>query len=89
MSGPAPAPVPTSEAPQQPRAGVRQPRSRHRGIHARPSPWLVVMGSILIVAFFTFPYALMVISSLKSPADIMKIPPDYLPAGVANWSGWP
>ncbi|MDO5683382.1 MAG: carbohydrate ABC transporter permease [Propionibacteriaceae bacterium] len=61
--------------------------ARYRGIHMQPSPWLIAIGSLLIVTFFTFPYALMLLSSLKSQADIMKIPPDYLPA-EPMWSNY-
>ncbi len=89
MSGPVPAPVPTSDALETPAAGVRPARAkgRYRGIHKRPSPWLVILGSLLILVFFTFPYVLMVISSLKSQGDIMKIPPDYLPSEPV-WSNY-
>lgn len=55
-------------------------RAARGGINRRPPLWLVALGSLLIVAFFTFPYVLMIVSSLKSQADIMRIPPQYLPA---------
>lgn len=62
-------------------------RNRRSGINVSPNPIVVALGSIAIVCFFGFPYALMLISSLKSQADILKIPPDYLPA-VPQWHNY-
>lgn len=50
------------------------------GIDAKPNPLVTVVGSIVLVAFFSFPYALMLLSSLKTREEITKIPPAYLPA---------
>ncbi|MDO4716341.1 MAG: carbohydrate ABC transporter permease [Propionibacteriaceae bacterium] len=55
-------------------------RSRGAGVSQRPNPYATAIGAILIVAFFAFPYIVMFISSLKTRAEITKIPPDYLPA---------
>ncbi len=50
------------------------------GINAKPSLWVTAIGSIIVVVFFSFPYALMLLSSLKTREEITKIPPDYLPS---------
>ncbi|MDO4784222.1 MAG: carbohydrate ABC transporter permease [Propionibacteriaceae bacterium] len=55
-------------------------RSRGVGVNQRPNPYATAIGAILIVAFFAFPYLVMLISSLKTRAEITKIPPDYLPS---------
>ena len=55
-------------------------RSRGVGVNQRPNPYATAIGAILIVAFFAFPYVVMLISSLKTRGEITKIPPDYLPA---------
>ena len=52
----------------------------HSVLNRRPSPWLVAIGSIAIVVFFGFPYALMFITSLKSRLEVTDIPPAYFPA---------
>ena len=54
--------------------------ARHVGIHKQPNPWLIALGSILVVAFFGFPYALMFITSLKTRLEVTEIPPAYFPA---------
>ena len=58
---------------------AKAPRRKYSGINARPNPLGIAIGSLLIVVFFSFPYALMVLSSLKSQGEIMRIPPEYLP----------
>ncbi|NHB83796.1 carbohydrate ABC transporter permease [Tessaracoccus sp. HDW20] len=58
-----------------------------QGIHRRPNPWLVALGSIAIVAFFGFPYALMFITSLKTRLEVTDIPPVYFPA-QPQWSNY-
>ena len=50
------------------------------GLHKAPNPWLVVLGSLAIVVFFGFPYALMLITSLKTRLEVTDIPPAYFPA---------
>ncbi|WRS29482.1 carbohydrate ABC transporter permease [Actinomycetaceae bacterium MB13-C1-2] len=58
-------------------------KTKYRGtspINRPPNPWLTALGSILIVVFFSFPYALMVITSLKTQADVRKIPPEFFPS---------
>nr|NLI51402.1 carbohydrate ABC transporter permease [Propionibacterium sp.] len=52
---------------------------RWSGINKAPNPIGIAIGCIVVAAFFAFPYALMLISSLKSREDIARIPPDYLP----------
>lgn len=54
-------------------------RSHGSGANRRPNPYFTALGAILIVAFFSFPYAVMLVSSLKTRPEITKIPPDYLP----------
>src|SRR5699024_9998040 len=39
----------------------------------------IVIGSILVVLFFGFPYALMFITSLKTRLEVTDIPPVYFP----------
>nr|WP_206661023.1 carbohydrate ABC transporter permease [Propioniciclava flava] len=60
---------------------------RRGGIDQPPNPIGIALGSLVIVVFFAFPYALMLISSLKSREDIAKIPPDYLPASP-QWDNY-
>ncbi len=50
-----------------------------RGIDARPNPIATVIGAAVVALFFSFPYLLMLISSLKTREEITKIPPAYLP----------
>ncbi len=50
------------------------------GIDRPPNPWGIALGALGIVVFFSFPYALMFISSLKTRLEINNIPPDYFPA---------
>lgn len=52
----------------------------HGGIDKRPNPVGIAIGSVLVAVFFSFPYVLMLISSLKTREEITKIPPEYLPA---------
>ncbi len=52
---------------------------RQQGIHKRPNPWLVALGSLAVVIFFGFPYALMLITSLKTRLEVTDIPPVYFP----------
>lgn len=53
------------------------PRS---GIDRRPNPLATAVGAVLVALFFSFPYLLMVLSSLKTREEITRIPPEYLPA---------
>lgn len=57
------------------------------GINHRPNPALVIIGSLVTIIFFAFPYVLMFISSLKSQADLRRIPPTYLPS-KPMWSNY-
>ncbi len=54
--------------------------SHRGGIHKRPNPWLIGIGALAIVVFFSFPYMLMLITSLKTQGDVRRIPPNYLPS---------
>ncbi len=60
---------------------------RQQGIHKRPNPWLVALGSIAVVVFFGFPYALMFVTSLKTRLEVTEIPPVYFPA-TPQWSNY-
>ena len=62
-------------------------KKKFSGIHKRPNPIGIALGALAIVAFFGFPYALMLISSLKSRPEIMQIPPDYFPA-TPRWENY-
>lgn len=56
-------------------------RTQHRGgIHKAPNPWLIALGAIAIMVFFSFPYTLMIITSLKTQGDVRRIPPEYFPS---------
>ncbi len=50
------------------------------GVFRKPNPWGTAVVAIAVAIFFAFPYVVMVISSLKTRAEITKQPPDYLPA---------
>lgn len=50
------------------------------GIEKKPNPLATVIGAIVVALFFSFPYLLMVLSSLKTREEITKIPPAYFPA---------
>lgn len=58
----------------------KHPHRLRGGINTRPNPWLIGIGAIGIMLFFTFPYMLMLITSLKSSTEGRRIPPDYLPS---------
>ena len=68
-------------------ANVREQRAVRGGINKPPSPWFIAAGSLVIVAFFGFPYALMFISSLKTRLEITNIPPDYFPS-TPRWDNY-
>ncbi|MHA6525235.1 carbohydrate ABC transporter permease [Tessaracoccus sp. G1721] len=68
-------------------ATSRSPRAVRGGINRPPSPWLIALGSLAIVVFFGFPYALMFISSLKTRLEITNIPPAYFPA-TPRWDNY-
>lgn len=68
-------------------AAPAQPKRRWSGIKKAPNPIGIAIGVIAIVVFFSFPYALMVISSLKTRLDINRIPPDYLPETL-QWDNY-
>lgn len=50
------------------------------GIDAKPNRVATVIGALLVALFFSFPYLLMLLSSLKTREEITKIPPAYFPA---------
>ena len=50
------------------------------GVFRKPNPWATAIVAVLVAGFFSFPYIVMFISSLKTRAEITKQPPDYLPA---------
>ncbi len=56
------------------------PQKIRGGINKRPNPWLIGIGAITIMLFFSFPYMLMLVTSLKSQGDVRRIPPNYLPS---------
>lgn len=57
------------------------------GIDPNPNPILIAIGALAVVVFFSFPYMLMLISSLKSQADVRRIPPEYWPT-EPMWSNY-
>jgi len=50
------------------------------GVDARPNRVATVIGALVVALFFSFPYLLMLVSSLKTREEITKIPPVYFPA---------
>lgn len=50
------------------------------GVDAKPNPIATLIGAVAIAIFFSFPYLLMLLSSLKTRQEITKIPPEYFPA---------
>ena len=78
----------TAEEPMQKAAKAAKPAKRkYHGVEKRPNPVGIAIGVILVIALFLFPYALMFVTSIKTRADVMKIPPDYLPSKV-EWSNY-
>lgn len=63
-----------------PGATGRLRRRRSTGVHRPPNPVLAVIGGLLVIAVFIAPYVIMLVGSLKSQADITRIPPPYLGA---------
>lgn len=49
------------------------------GVDAKPNLIGTIIGAAVVALFFSFPYLLMFVSSLKSRAEITRIPPDYFP----------
>lgn len=56
------------------------PEIRHKSHVGRNIATLI--GAIVVVIFFAFPYVLMFTTSIKTRGDVRKIPPDYLPSKV-------
>lgn len=52
----------------------------HGGLDSKPNPVATIVGGVLVALAFSFPYLLMVISSLKTREEITKIPPEYFPS---------
>lgn len=50
------------------------------GVDTKPNKVATVIGALVVALFFSFPYLLMGVSSLKTREEITRIPPDYLPA---------
>lgn len=62
--------------------GNVKPNARGIGPNRRPNPVGIVIGAVLIVVVFIAPYVLMLLGSLKTQAEITKVPPPYgLPSG--------
>lgn len=58
-------------------------KSEHKirgGINKQPNLLGIIIGSIVIVLFFGFPYVLMFITSLKTRLEVTAIPPSYFPS---------
>lgn len=58
-------------------------KSQHKlrgGIDKKPNVVLTVIGALVVMLFFGFPYLLMFVTSLKTRLEVTKIPPDYFPA---------
>ena len=65
---------------------------RSTGVHKPPNKFGMIVGSIVIVTVFVVPYLIMFFGSLKSQAEITRIPPVYFGHGfmfsnyVTMWS---
>lgn len=57
------------------------------GVDVRPNPIATVIGAAAVALFFSFPYLLMLLSSLKTREEITKIPPEYFP-GAPQFSNY-
>lgn len=55
----------------------RRPRSRTKGGASR---WLLSLAGFVVATVFLLPYLIMLIGSFKSRAEILKVPPTYLPS---------
>lgn len=57
-----------------------KPAHKHvvTGIDRRPNPLGIAIGAVVIIGVFILPYLIMLVGSLKSQADITKIPPPYI-----------
>ncbi|MCI6584637.1 MAG: carbohydrate ABC transporter permease [Mobiluncus porci] len=77
----------TALAPHSSDRATNKRQKRMRGFDSRPNPIGIVIGVIIVIAFFAFPYALMLTTALKTRPDVMKIPPEYLPSRV-EWSNF-
>lgn len=73
--------------PEKTQTAPAKRKGRMRGFDAKPNPVGIAIGVILIIAFFSFPYVLMLTTALKTRADVMKIPPEYFPSRV-EWSNF-
>lgn len=62
-------------------------RKKVRGIEKPPNPIATIIGVVLVIGFFLFPYLLMLTTALKTRPDVMKIPPEYLPSRI-EWSNF-
>lgn len=57
-------------------------RNRGVGPNRKPNPVAIVIGAILIIGFFIAPYIVMLLGSLKTQAEITRIPAPFgLPSG--------
>jgi len=65
------APVPAAVPPN------RVKKVRGTGVNKPPNKIAMTIGSVLIVAVFVLPYLIMLFGSLKTQAEITKIPPVY------------
>ena len=45
----------------------------------RTPRWLLSLAGLVVALFFLFPYLIMVIGAFKSRAEILRVPPTYLP----------
>ncbi|GAA5048947.1 carbohydrate ABC transporter permease [Nocardia callitridis] len=59
--------------------GKSVPGSRGGRVWTRRRRWELTAAGVLIAALFLIPYVVMVLGSLKTSAEIRRIPPTYLP----------
>ncbi len=53
--------------------------TKQRSTRSRRSPWLLSLAGAVVALVFLLPYIIMIIGSFKSRAEILKVPPTYLP----------
>ncbi|MCK7643394.1 extracellular solute-binding protein [Corynebacterium antarcticum] len=68
-----------TEPPKEARASWFARHSEQPAPGARPHTGLRIVGGLLILAVFILPYAIMFVGSLKSRAEVLGIPPTYIP----------
>jgi multiple sugar transport system permease protein len=75
VTAPAPAPVTPAQPPVHP---PRRRRFTADQVGAGTVVWRMIAGLVVLVVFVA-PYAIMLVSSLKSKSEILQVPPTFIP----------